>query len=226
MTTHKSFKSRVRGRMAKTGESYTTARRHLLTKVEPAPAAVPAVDVAMSRKVSDSALRERTGRGWAEWFALLDAWGGDGHNHTEIARWLVDEHEVDSWSAQTVTVGYEQARGMRVPGQQSDGAFAANITRTVAVPAERLFEAFADERVRDQWLPDAKLRVRTATAPKSFRADWEDDGTRIAVGFTPKGDAKAEVSVLHEKLADGEAVAELKTYWRERLTALKQLLES
>ncbi|MGH3737140.1 MAG: hypothetical protein ACRDT6_16220 [Micromonosporaceae bacterium] len=226
MTTHKSFKSRVRTRMAKTGESYTTARRHLLTKVALMPAAVETVDVAMSRKVSDSALRERTGRGWAEWFALLDGWGGTQHSHTEIARWLGGEHEVDSWSAQTVTVGYEQARGMRVLGQQSNGAFAANVTRTVAAPAERLFEAFADELTRDRWLPDAKLRVRTATASRSFRADWEEDGTRIAVGFTAKTDAKTEVSVLHEKLADGEAVAELKTYWRERLTALKQLLES
>lgn len=223
MTSHKSFKSRIRGRMAKTGESYTTARRQLVTKAGPPPA--PVFDFAMSRKVSDSALRERTGRGWTEWFALLDAWGGIEHNHTAVARWLMVEHEVDNWSAQTVTVGYQQARGIRVLGQQSNGAFAASASRTVAVPVDRLFEAFADELVRDRWLPDAKLRVRTANAPKSLRADWAD-GTRIAVGFGPKGDAKAEVSVIHEKLADGDAVAELKSYWRERLTALKQLLES
>lgn len=29
-------------------------------------------------KVSDAAIRERTGRGWDEWFALLDARGATG----------------------------------------------------------------------------------------------------------------------------------------------------
>lgn len=226
MTTQRSFKARVRARMGRTGESYTTARRQLLTKVEPARAAAPATEAAMTRKVSDSSLRDRTGRGWEQWFELLDAWGATEHTHTEIARWLGAEHQVDNWSAQTVAVGYEQARGMRVLGQQSNGSFAASVTRTVTVPVGRLFEAFADESLRDRWLPDGRLRVRTATAPRSFRADWADGTTRIAVGFTPKGDTKAEVAVLHERLTDGNAVAGMKAYWRERLTALKQLLEA
>nr|BFE85406.1 hypothetical protein GCM10020093_080070 [Planobispora longispora] len=33
MTSNKSFKSRVRARMAKTGESYSAARRHLVPEV-------------------------------------------------------------------------------------------------------------------------------------------------------------------------------------------------
>jgi hypothetical protein len=226
MTTQKSFKARIRARMRKTGESYATARRHLLTEVERTPVAAPAPDVAMTRKVSDSSLRQRTGRGWQEWFALLDAWGATGHSHTDTARWLMTEHRIDNWSAQSVTVGYQQARGMRVPGQQSSGAFAASVARTVAVPVDRLFKAFADEPVREEWLPGAELRVRTATASRSLRADWGDGGTRIAVGFTAKGDNKAEVAVLHEKLADGDAVADMKAYWRERLSTLKQLLEA
>jgi hypothetical protein len=221
MTRQKSFKARVRVRMAKTGESYTTARRHLLDKAGPAPAA----DAAMIRKLSDASLRERTGRGWDAWFALLDAWGATGRTHTEVARWLVAEQQVDNWSAQSITVGYEQARGLRAPGQQSNGDFVASVTRTVAVPVDRLFGAFSDESLRDRWLPNGTLRVRTATAPKSFRADWADGTTRIAVGFTPKGAAKAQVAVAHEKLADAEAVAAMKAYWRERLTTLKQLLE-
>ena len=235
MTSQKSFKSRVRARMAKTGESYTTARSHLIPKVQSAPAPAPATDVAMTapaadvamiQKLSDSALRERSGRGWTEWFALLDAWGATAHTHTEIVRWLDAEHQLDNWSAQSVTVGYEQARGMRAPGQQSNGVFAASVSRTVATPVDRLFDAFADESVRNRWLPGVTISVRTATAPKSFRADWTDGSTRIAVGFTPKGQAKAQVALLHEKLDGVEAVAEMKAYWRERLTALKQLLES
>jgi hypothetical protein len=36
----------------------------------------------------------------------------------------------------------------------------------------------------------------------------------------------SEVAVLHEKLEDGVAVAELKAFWRERLATLKQFLEA
>lgn len=88
----------------------------------------------------------------------------------------------------------------------------------------RLFEAFSDPVLRARWLPSS-LEVRTATAPKSLRADWPDGSTRIVVGFTPKGDAKAQVAVLHDRLADAETMATLKAFWRERLTALKSLLE-
>jgi hypothetical protein len=225
MTSQKSFKSRVRVRMSKTGESYTAARRHLLKKLEPAPPAAPATEAIRAHKPPEASLRERTGHGLDEWFARLDAWGASERTHTDIARWLVTEHQVDSWWAQSLTVGYEQARGMRAPGQQRDGGFSVSGSRTVAVSVDRLFQAFADESIRHRWLPGIKLRVRTATAPKSFRADWADGPTRIVAGFTPKGDAKAQVAVLHERLPDAAAAAEMKAYWRERLTALKGLLE-
>lgn len=225
MTSQKSLKARVRARMDKTGERYTTARRRLLERREPSQPVAPAGEAIKAQKVSDASARERTGRGWDEWFALLDSWGATERKHAEIARWLVTEHQVDSWWAQSVTVGYEQARGIRAPGQQSDGYYAASGSRTVAVPVDRLFEAFSDTELRQRWLPDS-LEVRSVTAPKTFRADWEDGSTRIVVGFTAKGDAKAQVAVLHQKLADAEAAAAMKAYWRERLTALKQLLEA
>ncbi|MGC5023070.1 hypothetical protein [Micromonospora sp. DT47] len=243
MTRQKSFKSRVRTRMDKTGESYTAARRQLLTASAPAeptdPAPVEPADPAPVEptagapvgrtqldRISDPLLRERTGRGWDEWFALLDEWGAVRRTHTETARWLVTAHDVPGWWAQALTVGYEQARGLRSPGQRRGGGWEATGSRTVAVPVHRLFAAFADGELRRRWLPDVDLRVRTATAPKSFRADWDGGPTRIVVGFTPKGDAKAQVAVVHEKLADAEEAVRLKQWWRERLAALKQLLES
>ncbi|WP_455359107.1 DUF4287 domain-containing protein [Streptomyces sp. SYSU K21746] len=237
MTRQKSFKTRVRTRMDKTGESYTTARRRLLDKAgaEPEQAAsqaagpeqaAPAASGVRALRLPDAAVRERTGRSGDEWFALLDTWGGTGHTHTEIARWLVEEHGVDGWWAQSVTVAYEQARGMRAPGQKSDGYFSAGASKTVAVSVDRLFEAFADADLRERWLPGARLEVRTATAPKSFRADWEDGSTRLVAAFTVKGEAKALVGVQHEKLTDADAAARMKVYWRERLAALKELLEA
>lgn len=134
MTKQRSFKRRVRDRMNKTHESYTAARRQLLDKMtddeptdETSPNPTPdAGDDANSHEVqqvwsgvSARIVQQRTGRDWDEWFALLDAREATTHKHPEVAGWLVTEHGVDGWWAQSITVGYEQARGLRVVGQRN-----------------------------------------------------------------------------------------------------------
>ncbi len=94
------------------------------------------------------------------------------------------------------------------------------------MPIERLFDAFNDVELRERWLPGVTIHVRTANAPKSFRADWDNDGTRIVAGFMAKGDAKSTVGLEHEKLPDTEALARMKAFWRERFVDLKQFLEA
>jgi Domain of unknown function (DUF4287) len=250
MTKQKSFKGRVRARMDKTSERYSTARRQLLAKAEAAappdeqvegrpaePAAgasatapeapAPPGDAPGARRpYSDEVLRANTGRSWDEWFALLDAWGGAERPHAEIARWLSGEHGVGGWWAQGVTVGYEQARGLRAPGQRRGGLFEAGASKTVAVPVDRLYEAFAGPDLRERWLPGATLGVRTAHPGKSFRADWEDGATRLVVAFTARGEAKSQVALVHQRIPDAETAERLKAFWRERVAVLKQLLEA
>jgi len=220
MTRQKTFKRKVRARMEKTGESYTAARRQLIADGE-RPAEEPA---AFKPSVSEEAVREATGRGWEEWFAILDRGGAVERPHSEIARWLADEHRVDGWWAQSVTVMYEQARGLRAPGQRPDG-WEVSASKTVAVPVERLYEAFTDEQLRERWLPNAEMSLRTATAPKSARYDWEEGSTRVVVGFDAKGDDKSVVALAHQKLPDADTAEAMKAYWREQVVALKELLE-
>jgi hypothetical protein len=220
MTKQRTFKRRVRERMAKTGESYTAARRMLIANGDRPESAV----VEFKPPVADERMIEATGRGWQAWFEILDGWNATSHDHTEIARWLMDEHDVPGWYSQSLTVGYEQARGLRAPGQRPDG-FAVGATRTVAVPVERLFDAFTDEALRERWLPGADLRVRTATAPRTARYDWEDGSTRVIVGFDAAGDAKSRIALSHERLPDADTAEEMKSWWRERLTELKTRLE-
>ena len=184
MTNQRSFKTRVRTRMEKTGESYTTARRHLINRAtEPATAAVPgpvrpAPAAAQTERIADDLIRARTGRGWAERFALLDAAAATERTHTQIARHLVTEHEVPGWWAQTITVGYEQARGLRAPGQQRDGGFAAAASRTVAAPAARLFEASPTRRHAPAGCPTS----RYASAPPPRRAASGPTGPVVPPG--------------------------------------------
>jgi Domain of unknown function (DUF4287) len=218
MTRQSSFKRLVRNRMEKTGESYTSARASLLAAVEPK-ATDPAV-----LTMSEEAILRRTGRGWEDWFDMLDEWGGVERKHAEIASWLSEEHGIGGWDAQSVTVSYERARGLREVGETS-GGFAAGASKTVAVPVERLYDAFIDETLRERWLPDGQLSVRTATEAKSIRFDWGDGATRVNVWFEPKGEAKSTATLSHERLADGDEVERLKSYWRERVASLKEVLE-
>ena len=216
MTRQKSFKRLVRSRMDKTGESYTAARAQLLASDEPKPRLA----------TSDAAIRERTGRGWEEWFDLLDEWGAAERTHREIARWLADQQGIHplAWNAQAVADSYERARGLRVTGQHADG-FTITATKTVAVPVDRLYEAFVDTSLRERWLPDGELRERTALKPRSARFDWGDGDTRVHVTFAPKGDAKSLAALQHVRLADAEEAERMKAFWRERVAGLKEVLE-
>jgi uncharacterized protein YndB with AHSA1/START domain len=220
MTRQKTFKRKVRARMQKTGESYTAARRQLIAAGERPASDAPSFEPPMSAE----AIRERTGRDWDGWFELVDAWNGANHSHTEIARWLREEQGVDGWSAQSITVAYERARGLRAPGQRPDG-WSVTASKTIAVPVDRLFAAFDDERQRERWLPGAELHERTATAPRSARYDWEDGSTRVIVGFEAKDDGRSLVAVEHARLPDADTADEMKAFWRERVAALKEMLE-
>jgi Domain of unknown function (DUF4287) len=177
------------------------------------------------QRTSNEAVERATGRGYEAWFDLLDTWGAAERKHGEIAAWLIDEHGVDGWWAQTVTVEFERARGLREPGGGRDGFFSASASKTVAVPVERLFAAFVDPGLRARWLPGAELRERTTQPCRSARFDWEDGATRLVVGFTAKGEAKSQVALEHERLPDAEASEKARAYWREHLVALKEMLE-
>lgn len=183
----------------------------------------------ITEKLSDEALREATGKGWPQWFAVLDAWGAASRGHTEIAGHVREDHGVDGWYAQSVAVGYEQERGLREVGQSSTGDWRTSGSKTIEASAARVIEAFADDGVRSRWLPGADVTLRTHRPAKSVTADFKDATgatSRLSVGVTVKGPAKTLVGVRHEKLADAVEVAAYKAFWRERLTELKSLLES
>ena len=76
-----------------------------------------------------------------------------------------------------------------------------------------------------QWLPGVSLRLRTATPHRTARFDWEDGATRLAIGFTAKGEGRSTVALEHERLQDSEAAERQRAFWRERLGALQRFLE-
>ena len=223
MPTDKDFKRLVRGRMQKTGESYTTARAHL-RKQKPTVAAAPApAEYARLAGKSDAILKEKTGCTWERWVKALDRAKAYTWPHREIAKHVSEKYKIPGWWAQTVTVGYERIKGLRAVGQRRDGSFEANKSKTIAVPLGRLYNAFHNPRTRARWLPDVDLTVRTASREKSMRISWPDR-TSVAIGFVSKGATKSQVALAHGRLPDRAAATRMKQYWTERLDALQQTL--
>ena len=199
MTTQKDLKRVIRARMQKTGESYTTARMHI---VKP--------DYAKLAGMTDAAIKRGTGCDWTKWVRTLDHRGAATMPHREIAK-LAREYGASDWWAQSVAVGYERIKGLRARGQQRSGTWTATKTKTFAVPVARLYKAFA------KCLPEGS-KVRTRTAPKSMRISWAD-GTNVAVGFYDKGE-KSTVALEHSGLKSKSQVDAVKKLWTERLEAL------
>ncbi len=233
MPRHKDLKRLVRARMKKTGEAYTAARAQILKKPisKPSPrlaaalSAVPKQDYATVAGMSDASIKAKTGCNWERWVNALDKRGAEKMSHREIASMVAKTWKTDGWWAQTVTVGYERIKGLRARGQRRDGSYEATKSRTFEVPVETLFDAWADKSVRDRWLDDTDVKVRTATAPKSIRLGLADGGI-LAVGFLPKGKTKSSVAVSQNKLPDKETANRLKEYWSEKLDALGDVLSA
>lgn len=215
MPKQKDLKRVVRARMQKTGESYTTARLQLVRKKEPEP------NYAELAGQSDAVVRKATGRDWREWVRILDAEKSAEKPHRDIARYIASLGTPDWWS-QTVTVGYERIRGLRAIGQRRGGGFEASKSRTFAVPLAKLYKAFANARLRAQWLPD-KVVVRGATVNKRMRIAMADD-TVVGIEFVARGDTKSAVAIQHTKLPDKSTADKMKAWWAERFDALAEVL--
>ena len=173
--------------------------------------------------IGSPAVKEATGRTWAEWLALLDKAGAKSWPHAEIALWLHKRHRINDWWCQMVTVGFEQASGRRVKYQQPHG-FEVSVSKTIGAPVAEAFAAWKEPAVREQWLPGIELTIRKATPHKSIRIRWSDE-TSVSVNFWPKGSLKCQVVPQHGKLASASLAEKMKVFWTDRLEALRGLLE-
>lgn len=224
MTKARSFKRRVRERMSKTGESYAAAHSKVSQKRDRVQAARARLGASADRPSEDK-VEAITGKRWEAWFSILDGWGARERKYGEIAAFLVEEHDIPGWWAQSITYWYERARGMRLKHQQADG-FTVWASKTVAVPREVLFDAFVNPRSQREWLTDETMSLRTSQPGHTARFNWGDGSTRLSASFVGKGPAKATVAVAHERLPDPDEAETAKASWRERLADLKSFLEA
>jgi hypothetical protein len=173
--------------------------------------------------VSSDAVARRTGKSWAEWFALLDAAGAAELDHKGIVAVLAQRHGVGPWWQQMVTVAYEQARGKRET-QAADEGFQVGVSKTLELPLAKLFRFWSEPAERNKWLADDRFSIHKATASKSIRARWGRGVSRIDVDFCEKGPTKSQVTVQHNRIETSDAADQMRAYWDKKIRALEALL--
>jgi hypothetical protein len=172
--------------------------------------------------MSDAAVKLKTGKTWAQWFAALDKDGAAEQTHRAIAQSLYDKYDVGPWWGQMVTVEYERARGLRAKHEKTNG-FSVSASRTIAVPLDELFAAATDAKQRRSWFPKGSLKVTSQTKDKYFRGQWNGEA-RLDIGFLPKGKDKSQIAIQVDKLTDGAAVEAERAAFRKALEKLDAML--
>ena len=202
------------------------------------------VDPKSEHPMSDADARQATGRAWEEWYALLDGAGGTAPGRRAIADSLMKDHGLDPWWAQTIAVEYERGRAVHEKDGRPRGYFIC-VTKTIAAPAEAVFDAFGSAGALAAWLgagatvsfaeggrfatADGNRGTFTKVArPKTLRFTWEDDdpalGSTVEVKLTPKGD-KTAFLLNHERIQTRPLADGLRAAWGGAVERLKRQLE-
>ncbi|GAB4293639.1 MAG: hypothetical protein Kow0098_14650 [Ignavibacteriaceae bacterium] len=172
--------------------------------------------------VSTEAVKQKTGKSWAEWFKLIDKAGGAKLNHREIVAFITKNYKVTPWWQQMIAVSYEQERGLRDKHQKPEG-YQISKSKTFPVPVSEIYDLVASVAERKKWLKDYNFNVTKETKYKSIRAKWIDNRTNIEIQFYQKDPQKTQVVVQHSKLPDSKEANKMKTYWAKQLEKLGEM---
>ena len=167
--------------------------------------------------VGDDAVRRATGRDRDEWFALLDRSGAAAWGHQPIAEWLVAEQRVDPWWAQSLTVAYEQARGIRRPGQRQDGTFEASVSRTVDLGTGAALRALAAIVTLQLDVDPLALNLTAKHPTARFPLG---DGEFVLASASPLDDGRSSIGLTWGRMPDDSRLADVKARMREWLQAV------
>lgn len=172
--------------------------------------------------MSNEAVKAATGFGWDEWRAKLDTENAEQLSHADIVR-IVQALGISGWWSQMVTVGYERLTGKRAMSQRCDGAYVANASRTVVGNKDQALAKWlkiVDGMTEfDEAFANGEPRVTQSENWRYWRVNL-DNGTKVDVVISDKPDGKAVVAIGHEKLADANAVARAKAFWKPLLAQL------
>jgi len=249
MTRARALKEVIRARAAKTGERYTTARRHILRELNApqapkapqapqAPKAPQALQAPTRGGLSDAKAIEKTGHDLAYWFGVMDRFGGVEKGHTALTGHLYEKYDVPGWYCQGIVVAYERARGKRVMNQKCDGSFEVSVSKVIAATTPALVKALSDPKQRKRWSADAdaalvkaleaglkdkksKGFVMKPNGEARYRFKW--DGMTVQFNLYPKGPGKTSI-VAQQTLPGAEAVEPYRALWKAAFAAIAETI--
>src|SRR5271170_4996534 len=138
--------------------------------------------------MTDAAIKAKTGKDWAQWFAALDKAGAAKKDHKAIAALVAEKMGAGDWHGQMVAVSYERARGIRAMNQKCDGEFSVSITRVMDAPLSKLYATATKDPAG--WFPKGAFEETSRTEDKYWRGKWKEG--RLEVGFYAKGAGRAQ----------------------------------
>ena len=196
--------------------------------------------------MSGEAVAKATGRDWDAWLHFLDGLGAQEKDHKAIVALLAGPGEVSNgWWQQMVAVGYEQARGLRVVGQTSEGGFQIGVQRTLPVSADIAWRLLTEGPGRAVWLgmvenlefqrgeqyrtPEGIWgEIRSVAAGQRVRLTWNSpellSPSTLQVYVAASGD-KTSVRFHQERLSSLEERELMRQRWRDVLQRLAQLVD-
>ncbi|RJN31129.1 DUF4287 domain-containing protein [Nesterenkonia natronophila] len=211
----------IRRRMEMSGQRYADLRPLVLAESAPSR---EGTGRAASPEHSDDTIRAKTGRRWDEWVALIDAGPGRAAGHAAIAAWVTEEHGVDGWWAQGVTVGYERLTGLRLPGQMPDGTFSVSRSKTLGLEWVQLRELLANPQGRAALLPAMTSNERSRPGVRAPKFSLSDPDTGAALGVLQfrgePANTGCRLVVTHEKLPGPDVAEAWKQFWSAWLEEL------
>lgn len=176
------------------------------------------------RYQSSNAVRAATGRGWTEWFELLDRAGARDMPHKDITAWLDAQGLVSGMWCQAVVTTYEQEIGRRIVGQTCDGDWTAGTRRVVRrCDSDEAFTrwcaAVDGQSDFDGVALDGSPTVQVSEKFRYWRAKLAD-GSRVDMNIyrNPRGEVSLNVS--HKKLRSEQDSQRWKAYWKKRVAGL------
>lgn len=146
-------------------------------------------------RMSDAAVKAKTGKNWQQWFAILNKANAKKMSHKDIAEYLYEKRGVPGWWSQMIAVTYEQECGLRDKHQMADG-YAVSASRTFEVSIGKLYNHWSDDELRKQWLKE-QVVIRKATLNKSMRIMWSHN-TYVDVYLYEKGASESSGGAAYQ----------------------------
>ncbi len=195
--------------------------------------------------ITGEAVASATGRDWCEWLDFLDALDAREMTHREIVVLVAGKGGLSNgWWQQMVTVGYEQARGLRIVGQTADAGYQIGVQKTLPIPQDLAWDLLVTGPGRNLWLGDHRPfnlqkgeeyvtcegvsgQVRSVAPGQRLRLTWSHPDlarpSTLQLMLVGSGE-KTSIRFHQERLSSPDERERMRQHWREVLRKLLELL--